>query len=106
MNSATTFLGRQNNNIMKSETTLVRADKTSNFYEMDTASYNDLLNENIIKICKKVIQGTTNSIELEAKAVAKKLNLDDRISIIARREASITLKIKSLTSLTTPYVAF
>ena len=52
------------NNIMKSEKLLVPADKTSNFYRMDTTSYNDLLHKNITKTYKKVTQGTTNSIEL------------------------------------------
>ena len=80
------------NNIMKSDKLLVPADKTSNFYRMDTASYNDLLQKNITKTYKKVTQGTTNSIELEAKAIAKKLRLDDRINITAKREAFISLK--------------
>ena len=37
-------------------------------------------------------QDTTNSIEQEAKAIATKLHLDDRINITAKREAFITLK--------------
>lgn len=80
------------NNIMKSDKLLVPADKTSNFYRMDATSYNDLLQKNITKTYKKATQGTTNSIELEAKAIAKKLHLDDRINITAKREAFITLK--------------
>ena len=59
---------------------------------MDTASYNDRLQENITKTYKKVTHGTTNSIELEAKAIAKKLHLDDRINITAKREAFVTLE--------------
>ena len=78
--------------IMKSNNLLVAADKTSNFYRMDTTSYNDLLRKAITKTYKKVTKGTTNSIELEAKAIAKKLHLDDRINITAKREAFITLK--------------
>ena len=80
------------NNIMKSDTLLVPTDKTSNFYKMDTASYNDLLQKNITKTYKKVTHGTTNSIELEAKVIAKKMHLDDRINITEKREAFITLK--------------
>ena len=80
------------NNIMKSDKLLVPADKTSTFYRMETASYNDLLQKNITKTYKKVTQGTTNSIELEAKAIARKLRLDDRINITAKREAFISLK--------------
>lgn len=40
---------------MKFEIILVCVDKILNFYEMDIVFYNDLFNENIIKICKKVI---------------------------------------------------
>ena len=80
------------NNIMKSDKLLVPADKTSNFYRMETTSYNELLQKNITKTYKKVTQVTTSSIELEAKAIAKKLHLDDRINTTAKREAFITLR--------------
>ena len=64
------------NNIMKFDELLVPADKTSNLYRMDTTSYNDLLQKNITRKETKV---TTNIIELEAKAIAKKLHLNDRM---------------------------
>ena len=73
------------NNIMKCDTLLVPEYKTSNFYKMDTASYNDLLQKNITKTYKKVANGTTSSI-------AKKMHLDEGINITAKREAFITLK--------------
>ena len=44
-------------NSMKSDKLLVPADKTSNFYKMDTQSYNDLLQKNITKTYKKVTPG-------------------------------------------------
>ena len=41
---------------------------------MDTTSYiNDLLQKSITKTYKKATQVTTSTIELEAKAIAKKL---------------------------------
>ena len=46
----------------------------------------------ITKTYKKVTQVTTSTIELEAKTIAKKLRLDDRINTAAKREAFITLK--------------
>ena len=64
------------NNIVhvKSDKLLVPTDKTSNFYRMDTTSYiNDLLQKSITKTYKKATQVTTSTIELEAKAIAKKL---------------------------------
>ena len=80
------------NNIMKSTKLLVPAEKTANFYKMDTPSYNVLLHKNITKTYKKVNLNVANSIEFEAKSLSKKLQLDDRINTTARREAFITLK--------------
>ena len=80
------------NNIVKSDKLLVPADKTSSFYRMDATSYNDLRQKNITMTYKNVTQGTTSCIELEAKAIAKKMHLDDRINTNANLEAFITLK--------------
>ena len=80
------------NNIKTADKLLVPADKTSNFYKMDTQSYTELLQKNITKNYKKVPPGITNSIEAGAKTIAKKLHLDDRINTTAKREAFITLK--------------
>ena len=71
---------------MTAEKLLVPADKTSNFYRMDTQSYTDLLQKNVTKIYKKVPPTIINSIEVEAKAIAKKLHLDDRINTTAKRQ--------------------
>ena len=62
-------------NIMKSEMLLAPADETSNFYKMDTQSYNDLL-----QTYKKVTPDTADSIELKAKNIGKKLQLDSGIN--------------------------
>ena len=80
-----------NSNIKTADKLLVPADKTSNFYKMDTQSYTKLLQKNITKNYKKVPPGITNSIEVGAKAIAKKLHLDDRINTTAKHEAFITL---------------
>ena len=79
--------------IMRSDKLLVPASKTSNVYKMDTQSYNDLLQKNITKTYKKVTPDTADSIELKAKDIAKKLQLDRRINTTAKREAFITLKV-------------
>jgi len=79
-------------NIKKSSDLLIPADKTSNFYKMDSTAYNGLLQKNITKTYKKVSPDTTSSIELEAKEIAKRLDLDDRVNTTAKREAFITLK--------------
>ena len=59
---------------------------------MDTPSYNVLLHKNITKTYKKVNLKVANSIELEAKSLSKKLQLDDRINTTGKRESFITLK--------------
>ena len=79
-------------NIKKSSDLLIPTDKTSNFYKMDSTAYNGLLQKNITKTYKKVSPNTATSIELEAKEIARKLDLDDRVNTTAKREAFITLK--------------
>jgi hypothetical protein len=79
-------------NIRRSETLLVAADKTNNFYKMKAAAYSDLLHKNITKSYRKANPDSIISIEAEAKTIATKLALDDRINITAKREAFITLK--------------
>jgi hypothetical protein len=59
---------------------------------MDSPTYNKLLQKNITKTYKKITPDTVSSINNEAKDIATKLNLADRINITAEREAFITLK--------------
>ena len=73
-------------NIKNSNNLLAPADKTSNFYKMDSNTYNILLQKNITKTYKKVQPNTMNSIELEAKEIARKLHLEDRVNTTAKRE--------------------
>ena len=70
----------------------VPADKTTNFYKMDPKSYNDLLHKNVTKTYKTIPAETVCNIESEAKSIAEKLNLADRINTTAQREAFVTLK--------------
>ena len=80
------------NKIKKSNMLFVPADKTTNFYKMDPQSYHDLLQKNITKTYKTIPAETVNNTENEAKSIAEKLNLADRINITAQREAFVTLK--------------
>ena len=70
----------------------VPADKTTNFYKMNPKSYNDLLQKNITKTYKTIPAEPVNNIENEAKSIAERLNLADRINTTAQREAFVTLK--------------
>ena len=78
--------------IRASDKLFVPADKTTNYYKMDSPSYNKLLQKNITKTYKKITPDIASSINDEAKDIATKLNLADRINITAEREAFITLK--------------
>ena len=68
------------------------ADKTTNFYKLDPATYNDLLEKNITKSYKKAEPETTRAIRTENKNIATRLGIDDRVDATANKEAFITLK--------------
>lgn len=59
---------------------------------MESPSYNELLQKNITKTYKKISPDSVSSIHNEAKTIAVKLHLEDRINVTAEREAFITLK--------------
>ena len=68
------------------------ADKTSNYYKMNTKDYQKLLKENIAGTYKKPPINLEKTVNLEAKSTTKKLELSDRIAYLARSPAYITLK--------------
>lgn len=70
----------------------VKADKSVNFYKLDATEYNRLLNDNITKTYKKADKKKLNVINDEARSVTRKLNIDDRVELIATNDAFITLK--------------
>ena len=78
--------------IRESTSLLVFADKTSNIYEMPLEEYNKLLKENITKTYKHAPPMLEASINFEAKHIASKLALSDRIERLAKTPAYITLK--------------
>lgn len=79
-------------NITSSNSLIVPADKTSNFYKMDIPNYNSLLQSSITSKYKKLPPSTLPNIEAESKTIATQLNLDDRINTVAPAEAYVTLK--------------
>ena len=54
--------------------------------------YNKLLHENITKSYKKTSNNSKHAIDIEAKAIASSLSLDDRVQQLAAKEAFVTLK--------------
>ena len=63
----------------ESNSVYVSADKTTNMYMLSVDSYNKILTENIMKTYKKSDPSIVGKINTEAKSIAKKLHLDDRI---------------------------
>ena len=89
------FQTKMKNDISKiksSPNIFVPADKTTNMYEIPPDNYKKLLYENITKTCKKSTSRLENSINMEAKYIAKKIKLDHRIECLAKTPAFITLK--------------
>ena len=79
-------------NIKKNTKLLVPADKTNNLQELTTEEYNKLLIENISKTYKKSTVSAIKSVNTEAKAIAKDLNLDVRNEQYNQNRYFITLK--------------
>ena len=71
---------------------LVSADKTTNFYSVSKDEYKKLRTENITEKYKKADKSTVREINLEAKNIAKSLNIQDRVQCMAQKHAFITLK--------------
>ena len=71
---------------------LVNADKSTNTYKMNKNAYNKYLTENITKTYKKATKKKVNRINSEAKRIAEKLKLDDRIQQLQETEAFLSVK--------------
>ena len=92
MNSFKNQLNKALRKIRESTSLLVFADKTSSIYEMPLEEYNKLLKENITKTYKHAPSKLETSINFEAKHIASKLALSDRIERLANTPVYITLK--------------
>ncbi len=85
-------LTKDTNKIKQSKQLIIPADKTTNFYKVNTTDYKKLLDENITKNYKKATSEIENTISIEDKNIATKLEIDDRINTTAKKQAYITLK--------------
>ena len=79
-------------NIKKNPKLLIPADKSNNLYELTTEEYSKLLLENITKTYKKITISAINAINTEVKAIAKDINLDERIEQYNQNQSFIILK--------------
>lgn len=78
--------------INKNENMYVPADKTTNYYKLSADEYELLLKKNIEKQYKKTSTNTENTINGQAKNIAQHLQIADRVEMLARKDAFITLK--------------
>ena len=79
-------------NIQNEPKLFVPADKTTNFYKVNTDTYEALVRKEINKEYVKAKSTSTNEIIKEAQNIARKLELDDRIFSTSKLEAFTTLK--------------
>ena len=68
--------------IKSSNKMFVAANKTTNIYKMDVDNYKKLLRDNITSTYKKAGKSLTKKINQEAKHIAEKLKLDNRIECL------------------------
>ncbi len=78
--------------ISKSNRIIVQADNTANMYKLSKEEYERLLLNNINGEYKKASLEMVDGINEEAQKLATDLELQDRINILAEKDAYITLK--------------
>ena len=70
----------------------IKADKSTNFYQMEGRQYNEMLEKEINKEYKKAQQQTVTSITNEHKRIVSNLDLDSRVFATTQRQAFVTVK--------------
>ncbi|KAK3745372.1 hypothetical protein QZH41_001400 [Actinostola sp. cb2023] len=70
----------------------IKAYKTTNYYKIEQEKYSDLVKTNVNKTYKKASEAKVLDINREAKHIAEKFKIDDRVEKLAEKEAFITLK--------------
>ena len=88
-----------------SQNIIVPADKTTNLYGVEIDNYKKLLRDNITATYQQTEDSKVAKINKEAKTIASKLKLDDRIERFPTRKAFITLKDHKPILLTTQNAA-
>jgi ethanolamine utilization protein EutQ (cupin superfamily) len=79
-------------NLNKLKSLLIKADKTTNFYQVTSEKYSELLKNNITKEYCKTSSSTVEKITAIDKSIASSLELSDRVEVLAQKQAFITLK--------------
>ena len=88
--------------IRNSKEVIVRADKTRNLYRVEKYHYSKLLPDNVTKHYKTAPEHLYDDINSEAKSIAKRLNIDDRMETLAKTDAFLTGTIKRISLTISP----
>ena len=89
------FLSKLNEDVKTIKNTnelLINVDKSSNIYKMTKEDYKKHLENNISKTYQKSNRNKIKTINHDAKKIAKKLEIDDRVEKLQEAEALITIK--------------
>eukprot|EP00117_Sycon_ciliatum_P010892 scpid56109/ scgid2016/ len=89
-----TKLSNDIKSLTSSDNIVVKADKTRNMYALTKDQYSKLLRDNITKTYRIADDGMYRDINTDAKQLAQSMEppLDERMEVMAKSEAFITLK--------------
>ena len=85
-------LNNEISEIRKEKRVFVAADKSSNFFKMNTETYKSLLDKAVHKDFKKAKEGEEERITSEAKTTATKLEISERVFRTEMKSAKVTVK--------------
>jgi hypothetical protein len=94
------FLDKVDEDIKKvnsSENIFVFADKTTNIYETSPENYNKLLTENITTSYKTSNNNVNDDINEELRDISNHLSVGNRLDVMAKRNAFVTVKDHKIT---------
>ena len=86
-------IAKETNIINTSLALHVSADKTSNLYKIAVKNFEKLLQDCLTNKNRKTSNNTTRNTNLEAKQLAQKLKLDDKIEKLPENHVFITIMI-------------
>ena len=85
-------LKRDTSYINNSKDIFIKADKTSNIYEVSKETYLKYMKDNVTAHYEKAPPGTENEINAEARDITQRLKISDRVEPIAHKGAYVTIK--------------
>ena len=95
-------LSKDIKSIKKIKELLINADKSANIYKMSKEDYQNHLRNNVTKTYKKSNRNRVNNINLDAKKIAEKIEIDGRVEKMQKTEAFLTIKAFRLINLSKP----